>query len=239
MGEVTRPLILRPDELPAFDRGGGARTTPLVTGARGATTFLNGITEFEPGAAIPHHVHNVAESVVILRGEAVVDIDGERTRLREHDATFVPAGIPHHFENCSATEPMKIMWVYASPEATRTLVDTGAERRIDAELPGERPVRLVHEVARIMARPGHTEAFERAVADAAPLFRRAGGARTLLLQRAAEDPLEYRLVVGWESIEDHKGFRGSPDFDRWRALIADTVSGIPEVTHFRTVLTAL
>jgi quercetin dioxygenase-like cupin family protein/quinol monooxygenase YgiN len=239
MGEVTRPLILRPDELPTFDRRGGARTTPLVTGTRGATTFLNGITAFEPGAAIAHHVHNVAESVVILQGDAVADIDGERTRLRPHDTTFVPAGVPHHFENGSATEPMKIMWIYASPEATRTFVDTGQEQRIDAEQPGERPVRLVHEVARILARPGQAEAFERAVAEAAPLFRRARGTRTFMLQRAEEDPLEYRLVVGWESVEDHvDGFRGSPDFDRWRALVADTMSGLPEVAHFRTVLTA-
>lgn len=239
MGGVTRPLILRPDELPANDRGGGARTTPLVTAARGATTFLNGITAFEPGAAIAHHVHNVAESVVILLGDAVVDIDGDRTRLRAHDATFVPAGTPHHFENGSATEPMRILWTYASPDATRTFVETGEEHRIDAEHPGERPVRLVHEVARIVARPGCAEAFERAVADAALLFQRAGGARTFMLQRAEEDPLEYRLVVGWESVDDHvSGFCGTPDFQSWRALIADTVSGLPEVAHFRTVLTA-
>jgi quercetin dioxygenase-like cupin family protein/heme-degrading monooxygenase HmoA len=235
-----RPLVLRPDELPATDRGGGARTIPLVTGARGATTFLNGITEFEPAAAIAHHRHNVAESVVILAGEAIVDIDGKRTRLRAHDATFVQAGIPHHFENASATEPMRILWTYGSPEATRTLLDSGQEQRIDAEHAGEQPVRLVREVARFTVRPGCGEAFETAVAEAAPLFRRAKGARTMVLERAEENPLEYRLVVGWESVEDHlTGFRGSADFARWRELIDDTIAGPAEVVHFRAVLTAL
>jgi quercetin dioxygenase-like cupin family protein/heme-degrading monooxygenase HmoA len=237
---TPRPLVLRPDELPATDRGGGARTTPLVTSARGATTFLNGITAFEPGAAIAHHRHNVAESVVLLTGDAVVDIDGERTRLRAHDATFVPAGIPHHFENASATEPMQILWTYGSPDATRTLLDSGQEQRIDAEHAGAEQVRLVREVARFTVLPGCGEAFEQAVAEAAPLFRRARGARTMVLERAEENPLEYRLVVGWESVEDHMtGFRGSADFARWRELISAAVAGPAEVVHFRAVLTAL
>jgi quercetin dioxygenase-like cupin family protein/heme-degrading monooxygenase HmoA len=234
------PLVLRPDELPANDRGGGARTTPLVTGARGATTFLNGITAFEPGAAIAHHVHNVAESVVILEGDAIVDIDGERSRLRPQDATFVPAGIPHHFENASATAPMKILWTYGSTEATRTVLDTGVEQRIDAEHPGEDPVRLVHEHATITVRPGCGADFEQAVAAAVPLFRRAGGARTLRLERSEENPLAYTLVVGWETLADHvDGFRGSADFGRWRELIGPSLDGLPSVVHVHPVLTAM
>ncbi|MFI7609920.1 cupin domain-containing protein [Nonomuraea terrae] len=233
--------IFRPDELPAKDRGAGARTVPLVTSARGATTFLNGITSFEPGAVIGHHTHNVAESVIVVQGDAVVDIDGVRTPLRTFDTTFVPANVPHHFENASGTAPMKIFWTYASVEATRTLVESGEHSRIDAEHPGgpAGPAGLVHESALITVLPGHEERFEAAVAEAAPLFQRAKGARTFVLERSHENPRQYRLVVGWESIDDHtSGFRGSPAFRRWRELIGDTIAGLPEVTHFRHVLTA-
>jgi quercetin dioxygenase-like cupin family protein/heme-degrading monooxygenase HmoA len=224
--------VLRPDELPAVDRGAGARTVPLVTGARGATAFLNGITSFEPGAAIAHHMHNVAESVVVVQGEAIVDIDGTRTRLRTFDTTFVPANVSHHFENPSDSAPMRIFWTYASVDATRTIVDTGVRSRIDAEHG------VVHEVARCTVRPGREAAFEAAVAEAAPLFQRAKGARTFVLERSRENPLEYRLVVGWDSVEDHVvGFRGSPDFLEWRRLIADCVAGLPEVAHFQVVFT--
>ncbi|MCI2419339.1 cupin domain-containing protein [Saccharopolyspora sp. K220] len=236
-----QPSILRPDELPAKDRGAGARTVPLVTSARGATAFLNGITSFEPGAAIAHHTHNVAESVVIVQGEAIVDIDGERTRLRVFDTTFVPANIPHHFENASDTEPMKIFWTYASPEATRTIVESGQRSRIDAEHP-DGPVSsasIVRETALITVLPGREKAFEAAVAEAAPLFQRAKGARTFVLERSHENPLRYRLVVGWESVDDHTlGFRNSPEFRRWRELIGDSIAGLPEVEHFHHVLTA-
>ncbi len=241
MSGAARPWsVLRPGELPARDRGAGARTVPLVTAARGATGFLNGMTLFAPGAAIAHHTHNVAESVVVVEGAAVVDIDGVRTELARFDTTFVPANIPHHFENASADEPMRIFWTYASLDATRTLVETGAHGRVDAEDPGGAGGSpLVHEVARIRVREGRAAEFEAAVAEAAPLFQRAAGARTLRLERSHEDPLDYRLVVGWESVEDHThGFRGSADFQAWRHLIADSVADLPEVSHFRNVLTA-
>ncbi|MFI6086260.1 cupin domain-containing protein [Streptomyces sp. NPDC051217] len=212
-----------------------------MTSARGATAFLNGITSFEPGASIGHHVHNVAESVVVVQGDAVVDIDGARTPLRVFDTTFVPANVPHHFENASDSRPMKIFWTYASVEATRTLVVSGEHSRIDAEGQGTATEfgTAVSEVARIVVRPGEEEQFEAAVATAAPLFQRTKGARTLVLERSHENPLEYRLVVGWESVDDHlSGFRGSAEFQEWRRLIADSVAGLPEVTHFRNVLTA-
>jgi len=236
---MTDSRILRPDELPATDRGAGARTVPLVTSARGATSFLNGVTSFEPGAAIAHHTHNVAESVVILHGEAIVDIGGVRTPLRALDTTFVPANIPHHFENASATEPMTIFWTYAALEATRTLVESGEHTRIEAEQPGGPvPADIIRESARITVKPGQKKAFEAAVAEAAALFQRARGARTFALERSHENPLSYRLTVGWESIDDHlTGFRGSADFGRWRELIGDSIAGLPEVEHFSHVLT--
>ncbi|MGF6232959.1 quercetin dioxygenase-like cupin family protein [Inquilinus ginsengisoli] len=50
--------ILRPAEIVPHERGGGARTVPLVTSGIGSTSLLNGITEFAPGGAIPLHTHN-------------------------------------------------------------------------------------------------------------------------------------------------------------------------------------
>ena len=57
---TPRPTVLRPTELKSYDRGGGARTTPLVSPSLGATGFINGITEFAPGVAIPFHSHNLS-----------------------------------------------------------------------------------------------------------------------------------------------------------------------------------
>jgi len=125
--------VLRPDQIQPHERGGGARTTPLVLPSIGATTFINGITEFAPAAAIPFHSHNCEESVVLLEGHAYLDIAGEVHELKPLDTTFIQPNVPHRFRNRSETEGMKILWIYASPSATRTLLDTGETRPVAAE----------------------------------------------------------------------------------------------------------
>ena len=95
--------------------------------------FINGITIFEPGAAIQMHTHNCEESVLMLEGSAVAEIDGVEYPVDAGDITFIPAGIPHRFRNVSATDGMRILWTYASIDATRTLVETGDTRSIDDE----------------------------------------------------------------------------------------------------------
>lgn len=130
---AQRPVILRPAEIPARDRGGGARTIPLVTRGLGATGFINGITIFDPGASVPLHSHNCEESVMVLEGRAIVEIGGTEYEVGTHDVTFLPANVPHRFRNASTTERMRILWTYASIDATRTIVATGDTRTIDAE----------------------------------------------------------------------------------------------------------
>jgi putative monooxygenase len=127
------PLVLRPGQLRVHDRGGGARTIPLVTRAAGASSFINGITVFDPGASVPFHRHNCDESVMIIEGRAVAEIDGVEYELSTFDTTFLPANVPHRFRNASATESMRMLWIYGSVDATRTLVATGETRPIDAE----------------------------------------------------------------------------------------------------------
>lgn len=127
------PAVLRPSEIPARQRGGGAKTIPLVTRRTGSTSFINGITIFEPGAAIPLHSHNCEESVMLLEGQAIAEIDGVEYPITAGDITFIPANLPHRFRNVSTTEGMKILWIYASIDATRTLVETGDTRSIDDE----------------------------------------------------------------------------------------------------------
>ncbi len=129
----TKAVVLRPDTLPEVDRGGGARTVRLVSRTCGSSTLLNGVTAFDGGAAIALHLHDCEESVLVLEGEAVAEIDGERHTLAAGDVTWVPAGVPHRFLNASATRALRIFWTYASVDATRTLLATGETRSIDHE----------------------------------------------------------------------------------------------------------
>ncbi|MEW2544435.1 cupin domain-containing protein [Streptomyces sp. NPDC047002] len=233
------PAVLRPEERPAVDRGNGARTTPLVDRALGATGFLNGITAFEPGAAIGHHLHNCPESVMVIEGEAVVDIDGRETPLRPFDVTFVPANIPHHFRNASASRPMRIFWTYASVDATRAPAAGGRATRIDEEqrTAGGAGREGVTECVALQVRPGAQEQFEARVAEAAPLFQRAAGCRSFELVRSVEDGLSYQLLIEWSTLDDHLvGFRTSEDFVRWRELVMPLLVAPPRAHHVRHVL---
>jgi quercetin dioxygenase-like cupin family protein len=132
MRDAPQAAILRPAEIVPHERGGGARTVPLVTGGIGSTSLLNGITEFAPGGAIPLHTHHCEESVMVLEGEALAEIAGATHRMGVHDTTWVPAEVPHRFVNAGPGR-LRIFWTYASVDATRTLVATGETRRIDAE----------------------------------------------------------------------------------------------------------
>jgi quercetin dioxygenase-like cupin family protein len=125
--------VLRPEQMASHDRGGGARTTPLVVPSVGEASFINGITEFAGGAAVPFHSHNCAESVMLLSGRACMDIAGASHELKPFDTTFIAPNISHRFRNLSTTEPMKILWIYARPDATRTLTETGETRPIAIE----------------------------------------------------------------------------------------------------------
>lgn len=118
-----QPTVLRPQDLLEHDRGGGVRTSYLVTRELGAAKFLNGITEFDPGAELPLHSHNCEESVVVLEGTALFEHDGEKMTLRPFDTTFVVAGIVHRFAN-HGQSIMRILWTYGSIDATRTLAAT-------------------------------------------------------------------------------------------------------------------
>jgi quercetin dioxygenase-like cupin family protein len=127
-----RSAVLRPSERPRIDRGGGASTVQLVTPEVGSTSVLNGITSFAPGASIPLHKHNCEESVLVLEGKALIEVDGETRELAAFDTTWIAANVPHRFVNASDA-PMRIFWTYASIDADRTIIATGETRPIVAE----------------------------------------------------------------------------------------------------------
>ena len=129
----SNAVLLKPDTLVSHNRGGGASTTPLVSPSVGTTSFITGYTSFEGGAVTPFHNHNCQESVVLMEGHAILDIDGLEYQLKPHDVTFIPPNVSHRFRNMSKTEPMKILWIYANQDATRTLTESGETRRVSAE----------------------------------------------------------------------------------------------------------
>jgi heme-degrading monooxygenase HmoA len=95
---------------------------------------------------------------------------------------------------------------------------------------------MIYEMADIVVTPGKEADFEAALRQAEPLFRRARGCRAMRVDRVVETPGMYRLVVEWETLEDHTvHFRASADFQQWRTLAGPFFAGPPQVIHSETV----
>jgi len=96
---------------------------------------------------------------------------------------------------------------------------------------------MILEIAQIAVKAGMEEEFEAGVAKAKPLFERAKGCLSMELVRSIEFPNRYRLMVGWETLENHTvDFRSSEDFQSWRGLVSHCFSGAPEVEHAASVV---
>jgi len=98
---------------------------------------------------------------------------------------------------------------------------------------------MAYEICEIQVKPGEEEAFEAAVKEAAAVFQRSKGCLGLELQRTVEAPSKYRLVIEWETVEDHVvHFRNSENFQEWRRIAGPYFSQPPHVEHTNVVLTA-
>lgn len=90
----------------------------------------------------------------------------------------------------------------------------------------------VLEVALLSITPGMEAEFEAGVRQAVPLFQRAKGCRGMEVRRFVEKPHQYHLLVRWDTLENHMvDFRGSDDFQKWRACVGHCFSAPPEVHH--------
>lgn len=81
--------------------------------------------------------------------------------------------------------------------------------------------------------PGREDDFERAFARAHPIISGMPGFVSLRLSRSIETPNHYLLLVEWQSLEAHtEGFRGSPEYAEWKALLHGFYDPFPVVEHF-------
>ena len=92
---------------------------------------------------------------------------------------------------------------------------------------------MILEAAMLQVRPGTENDFEAAFRQASPIIASMPGYVGHELQRCLEVPGKYLLLVRWERLEDHTvGFRGSPRYQEWRALLHHFYDPVPTVEHF-------
>jgi len=93
---------------------------------------------------------------------------------------------------------------------------------------------MILELADIRIHPGQQSAFDEAIKRGLGLIAaRARGFRGWKVNKGIESPERYVLMIFWETIEDHTiGFRQSPLFAEWRAIVGPFFAAPPAVEHF-------
>ena len=95
---------------------------------------------------------------------------------------------------------------------------------------------MITECALLDVRAGAEADFESAFRQARPLIAVQPGFVSLRLERCVENRRRYLLLVQWERLEDHtEGFRRSPQYEQWRALLHHFYEPFPTVEHFEAV----
>ena len=92
------------DEMPAHY--GGAFSKLLIRPEScGSKSIDYRISVYQPRAYVAPHRHRIQEQVYhVLDGEALMEIDGERTVVRKDDVIFIPPGTEHAIYNTGMTD---------------------------------------------------------------------------------------------------------------------------------------
>lgn len=96
---------------------------------------------------------------------------------------------------------------------------------------------MILEVADIRIPAGQQAAFDEAIRRGVDtVISQARGFRGYKVNRGVESPERYLLMIWWDTLEDHTvGFRQSPAFAAWRAIVGPFFAQPPQVEHFELV----
>ena len=93
---------------------------------------------------------------------------------------------------------------------------------------------MILESVVLNVRPGQTSEFEDSFREAETILAGMPGYLGHALLKCIETDSRYLLLVRWRKLEDHtEGFRGAPEYARWRALLHHFYDPFPTVEHYQ------
>jgi quercetin dioxygenase-like cupin family protein len=101
----------------------GVELRPMVGAHNGARGLFTGLLSLAPGASYPFYTRPVSEALVVLDGEAAVDVEDRRYRLGPLDAAAVMPQQPRQLVNLSADRPAMLHVALASASAEQRWIN--------------------------------------------------------------------------------------------------------------------
>lgn len=96
---------------------------------------------------------------------------------------------------------------------------------------------MILEIADIRIHSGQQAAFDEAITRGLEtIISKNAGCEGYKVNKGVESPERYVLQIFWTSIEAHNvGFRETPAFAEWRAIVGPFFASPPVVEHFDLV----
>lgn len=124
------PESMRPDREEAMSAAGQCPKIEIAPGVtfechvglhNQAKQLTTGLVTFAPGAELPYHMHTFTESITLLSGTMMLEVEGRCYSLKKLDNAVIPSGLAHLARNDSA-KPAVLHIAMAVDTPTRTLV---------------------------------------------------------------------------------------------------------------------
>lgn len=94
---------------------------------------------------------------------------------------------------------------------------------------------MIIEHAVLNVKSGRRAEFISAMQSAYPIISRQAGFMSFEILPSVEIENQFLLLVRWDSIESHKvGFRGSDDYQKWRALLHHFYDPMPQINYYES-----
>ena len=145
---LTPPSDYRPDRGEVMTNAGSGQKAQVTDGVEidchvgkqhnDARNLTTGIVTFAAGARLAYHSHPFTESVTLLKGQVVLEVEGRRYKLKPLDNVVIRAGLAHTSHNPTGSEPALLHIAMATEEIVATPVDRSfdpKEMPADAECP--------------------------------------------------------------------------------------------------------
>jgi 2-keto-3-deoxy-L-rhamnonate aldolase RhmA/quercetin dioxygenase-like cupin family protein len=126
------PDSFRPDRNEVVNEVGGGNKIEIQPGVvfeclvgahNAARNLTTGVVTLAPSVRLAYHRHPTSESITLLEGSGVVEVEGRRYRLAPMDNVTVPPGIAHSVENVGADRAARFHIAFPTGAPVRELVD--------------------------------------------------------------------------------------------------------------------
>jgi heme-degrading monooxygenase HmoA len=95
---------------------------------------------------------------------------------------------------------------------------------------------MILEMAEFDICSGKENLFEEATHSAIKVIGQSKGFLSIEFRKCLETPTRFIAFIYWETLEDHTiGFRESPLFTEWRAILSPFFNSAPVAKHYNLV----